>query len=281
MIFTTNCGTIDISGGFGAGPKGGLPLGSAYTKSAALFSIRSFEPITTNYGKLIIVGTNNILDLGSQWLQDSILDNNAWSIEPLESNTETRLVQFIEIQSNENNIWTLDIYFDGELSYNKEYKLSTIAFDNCNEVVFTSTSEIIYNKTGIDINEGIVDLANPQILKDGTILGTHVPTSNGDLLLDRGISSLRKRILRRLSTSIGNFYHLPSYGFAPGVKTTLTADVATRIAAKARAQILKEPDVKNCKVQVLSTQVYNVIGLNCLVQTDQYDEISIKLNKDL
>jgi hypothetical protein len=99
------------------------------------------------------------------------------------------------------------------------------------------------------------DIANPQ---DGTAqqaprpisLGTFNVDDTGDYALDQGLTSLKKRILRRLVTAVGGFAHLPGYGVGiPAMgKKLARAAVLSKKAADAQAQILLEPEVATCSV---------------------------------
>lgn len=124
------------------------------------------------------------------------------------------------------------------------------------------------------------DLANPQnraALLDPVPdpnnplnLGTFVVDDTGDYAFDEGLTSLKKRILRRLVTSPGRFAHLPGYGV--GIpdhgKRLAQAAVIAQLTTSAEAQIALEPEVAKVRVRaVLDAQHPGLVRFQVLVRT--------------
>jgi hypothetical protein len=85
-------------------------------------------------------------------------------------------------------------------------------------------------------------------------LGSFQVDDSGDYAWDAGLTSIKKRILRRGLSSKGAFLHLPStygVGFLDQVKQLGTAHMRDALAADWEAQIRQEPEV--IAVQVTST----------------------------
>jgi hypothetical protein len=105
------------------------------------------------------------------------------------------------------------------------------------------------------------DVANPFLEKDALqfppSLGTYQFTDTGDLANDFGVSSLRKRVFRRVSAAVGDFFHLPGYGagVTPRLKRLVRVDEIQRIQSRVRAQVAREPEVRDVAVKV-----YQVTG---------------------
>jgi len=108
------------------------------------------------------------------------------------------------------------------------------------------------------------DFANPQSARDvvgvtpsaaSAVLGTFQVDDTGDYAADRGMASLKKRILRRLTTRKGAFRHLPGYGVGfPGVVKLLSRPgVAAALAADAEDQIRQEPEVQSVSVRLVQS----------------------------
>lgn len=72
----------------------------------------------------------------------------------------------------------------------------------------------------------------------------------GDLANHSGWAYRRKRIIRRAVTSIGSIFHLPGYGFGQPLKTLIRESDAGRLRSVVRAQVLKEPDIIDARVDV-------------------------------
>lgn len=104
------------------------------------------------------------------------------------------------------------------------------------------------------------DIANPQTLDmmqaslprpHASLLATYSADDTGDYAFDQGMTSLKKRLYRRIFTRKGTFAHLPP-GYGLGIqdyaKQLGTAAVQSRIATDAEAQFSEEPEVAKCRV---------------------------------
>jgi len=123
------------------------------------------------------------------------------------------------------------------------------------------------------------DLSNPQILRDAVLvdpppLGTFQINDRGDYSNASGRAYLRKRILRRAVTQIGEYFHLAGYGFAEPQKGTISPDLLRRLQTRAQTQIAREPDVKAVRVsaRLASDQAPGIVVLDIRVE-DRYGEI--------
>jgi len=74
--------------------------------------------------------------------------------------------------------------------------------------------------------------------------------SNGDIAIQDGAVSLRKRIYRRIFTTPGDFAFLPTYGAGVQVKALARPSTIQDLANLINAQILEEPDVTDSGTQV-------------------------------
>lgn len=198
------------------------------------------------------------------------LDARMWRLTP-EPGVTARLVQHVEATST-----GAIVYSDGQLQPGGQYELRLLTpgvdTSGCDALDVVGR---VLSKGAIAIDApqsparlaGIVDLANPQLSIDAgnlglSTLGGMQADASGDLASDYGIHSLRKRIIRRLTTQPGSFFHLPTYGAAPKVKGLLRADDAKRLELRFRAQILQEPDVADALVRVvLSAVATNVLSV--------------------
>lgn len=105
------------------------------------------------------------------------------------------------------------------------------------------------------------DLANPQFAGSvvnasavpGALLGSFVADSSGDYGTDDGLTSYRKRVLRRVFTRKGAFAHLPGYGVSvpAHVKQLGRPSDRAAFAADAEAQIALEPETEACEVALV------------------------------
>lgn len=107
------------------------------------------------------------------------------------------------------------------------------------------------------------DLANPQTREAAATslprpnaantLGTFGVADDGDYALDQGVTSMKKRIVRRLFTRKNGFAHLVGYGVdVPSYAKMLASPSAiSTLRADAEAQVGQEPDVQKVTVQVV------------------------------
>lgn len=112
------------------------------------------------------------------------------------------------------------------------------------------------------------DIANPQLVRDAGVidpppLGQYQINDRGDFALDSHLQSLRGRILRRAQTLRGGFFHLPDYGFARGIKEPIRPTDLVALAADAKIQVEREPEVIRATVNM--QQLRNAPGV--VVQT--------------
>lgn len=108
------------------------------------------------------------------------------------------------------------------------------------------------------------DIANPQTLgalfdplpeagkRSDSLLGTYRADGTGDLAMDVGLTSFKKRVFRRLTTKKGRFGHLPDYGvtLVNSVKMLARPGVTDALAADAEEQIRMEPETEAVSVRV-------------------------------
>lgn len=120
-----------------------------------------------------------------------------------------------------------------------------------------------------------LDVANPQLMQDAqqrdgqdAPLGSFQINQRGDYALEANPHYLRKRIIRRATTRLGQFFHLPGYGFGQPLKGRLSPSVLRSIQGEALRQIQQEPDVATASVRVrqASAQNPNILVLDIKVQ---------------
>lgn len=108
------------------------------------------------------------------------------------------------------------------------------------------------------------DIANPQTLSglldplpvttDSRILGTYPVDETGDIAFDEGLASYKKRVIRRLTTRLGAFAHLPTYGVTifQRIKQLARPGLIQQLAQEAREQIMQEPETQACSVRIIT-----------------------------
>lgn len=245
----TGCCILQDGAGSGAGAFGSMPMGSEV--QGAAFGLCSATPISANELKVCFDG-----DVGepNPCKKDDPTNRRSWELIPLNPGICTRLVQRVIL---EDGCFTL--IFDGPLCCGEPYRLQTeLAQVGCDQINFTALCiDPRAKEADVRSDDGfLVDIANPFLPGDAQqkgaflALGTYEITDTGDLAKDRGVSSLRKRIYRRIATATDQFFHLKGYGSELEIKALIKPDRIARLQEKLRTQILREPEVFDAQVRI-------------------------------
>lgn len=100
---------------------------------------------------------------------------------------------------------------------------------------------------------------------------------SGDIALHEADASLRKRILRRIVSSPGEFAHLPGYGVGVRVKALAKTGDVQNMANNVAAQVRQEPDVvqASCTAKVdVNVQGGSVILLQVFAERREAKDAS-------
>jgi hypothetical protein len=110
---------------------------------------------------------------------------------------------------------------------------------------------------------------------EGNLSGTLIIKA-GDYALVDGAALLRKLIIRRLTTTPGDFFHLPNYGVGLKVKQPIPSGNLVRFRSLVERELLLEPDLGQVTVGI--TQSSNTLTIQVravLVKTGQ--QVSVGL----
>lgn len=241
-----SCGGAFGSMGVGSGPFG----------SGSSMEIVSADQVALNAVDVTFSVAPEAFDPATYW--DALNPAN-WTLSVLSpADAELRDVQIVERRSS----LVLRVYFDGPLTGHATYRLtiSSLVRDIYGVSMAPSCTAIDFDCFGlirvppaVARRDARTDIANPFVVSDAPQdgpLGTFQVDQQGDLMTESGRPYLRKRVLRRVITSAGQFFHLPDYGFAEPVNGMITPDTLRRMQSKAKAQILSEPDVADAAVSV-------------------------------
>lgn len=232
-------------GALGSMSVGSGPLGSA--QLGGLFAAVAVDATT------IDVAT---IPLASPFLLDPL----RWTVVPVGLGDAQVVTAVVEVTSGV--LWRLTVdpgLTLGELEY-------LVAFDDagtglsigsgCLSVAVTSPEAApVFPVPATQVTRQPYDIANPYLVRDAGIidpppLGQMQINDRGDYALDNRLEGLRKRIMRRISTARGGFALLPGYGFGQPIKGTVRPAELKRMAADAKAQVEREPEVIRAQVLV-------------------------------
>ena len=251
--------TEPCGGAFGSGAFGAWPFGSGadlHVDTAAQYSLAAVD--VTFVGAPAAAGP---------YIPGDALNPASWTVTPVSVGAGViRFVQYV-IRLG---VASFRLVLDGTLTplvtyqviaavtLQDEFGMPIVPDLECRTAEFVTFSPArsgIPGAAGLDARN---DLANPQYRFDaqGNLvgLGTLQLDDNGDLAVENGVRYLRKRIVRRLSTAAGEFFHLPQYGAGitqQGQRLARPTQL-TRLAATAQDQIRQEADVQSARVTVSS-----------------------------
>ena len=228
---------------FGAGPFG--------TGSALEIAFARAERVNAAF--VTFTSPPAMSDPATYW--DALNPAN-WTLTAYNPLTATvRLAQYIERV----DAFTARVLFDGPLDSLAFYQIEAAnlqslygvsMLDACAQFVFRALQiarPILTPDAGLSLG---TDVANPWGPSDdpNSKLGTYQITNQGDLELDSGRIYLRKRVIRRVTTGLSGFFHLPDYGTGMPIKGLITPSQLRSVQARANTQIRQEPGVLACSV---------------------------------
>lgn len=235
---------------FGSGPFGSMPFGSG-----GEISIASAEQVTLNSVRVRLLGNPSVKNRGA--IFDALYDRG-WTIEryndPL---VHVPLVYWVEREDSVTVVLQLDAPLDGP---DKRYRvvmseaMAPGSEPSDREFIFSTFGaprEFVTSETRRSF-----DVANLPAGDSGPgiepALGTFQYAADGDYQNDAGLSNLKKRVIRRLTTKRGSFAHLPNYGLDLPEKGPLRPGVMRLIQSQAIAQVQSEEGVVSATVSVSS-----------------------------
>lgn len=102
----------------------------------------------------------------------------------------------------------------------------------------------------------------------------------GDLANQSGAAYLRKRIVRRLTTALGGFFHLPAYGAGAKLKSKVSESRVSRMEKLMQAQCELEPDVRRARV-VVTLRANSVARVVATIIDAEGESLRVTTNLDL
>lgn len=234
-------------GGLGSGPLGSSPFGSGGTGI-------SFANVLSNR-QVLVCFIDPVKAVNFSALDDA-LNPALWTLQLLRPfGAPVPLAQSVSIPDGETDRKTVIVSLDARLQTGARYEIlaaSTMRMAS-GAVLTCDCAPILGARDAPSTVLRATDIASPQYLQDTMVqasspLATRQITDRGGVGVESGKTYLRKRVARRLSTPRGGFYHLPTYGLRPDIKSLFNDDQLEELERDARVQILEEPDVSSVSV---------------------------------
>lgn len=109
--------------------------------------------------------------------------------------------------------------------------------------------------------QDLADLANDPLT------GTYNLDNSGDIAVQDGLVSLKKRVLRRLQTGKGSYSFLPDYGTKLKLKSLVSVANLGDMQGDMIQQLKQEPDVQNASVQLTLVPLPGILTVDVRVQS--------------
>ncbi len=100
-------------------------------------------------------------------------------------------------------------------------------------------------------------------------------TTDGDWDTQTGVDQVKKKILRRLTTKPGGFFHIPSFGLAIPSKTLLLPSKVLKMQKDVKRQIMQEPGVTDANVSITSDDNGNLFASGTVSVKTQTFELGV------
>ncbi|TAL42188.1 MAG: hypothetical protein EPN91_09025 [Salinibacterium sp.] len=113
-------------------------------------------------------------------------------------------------------------------------------------------------------------------LRYDTFAGTFVLDAKTDIDVQMGLDAVKKRVIRRLISTPGGFYHLRDYGVGLRNKEVYRTTQLSTLQTRVKQQVLQESEILDAKVQVsLVAQNTLVVSLTAKTQTGAGFEMQV------
>lgn len=248
-------------GAAGSGAAGGMPVGSQLY--GGLFDIELVDATT--------------IDVTTISLPSGVANAAYWSVVPVGLGDPQVVTAVLE--QSPGTVWRLTV--DPGLTPGGYPYLVTFDFaaagvvisPGCDSLSVTSEAVIAVSPAALPADQEPWDIANPHLIRDAGIvdpppLGTYQINDRGDLALENRLQGVRKRIMRRIATMPGGFFHLPGYGLAQRLKGLTRPALVKALAAEAQSQVEREPEVTRAAVRVVQLRTApNVLVVSVKART--------------
>lgn len=269
--------------GWGTDDFGLLPYGDAATSigvslsKAAVFSTREVD-----------VTLSNLVQDNSPYLDGDALNPNTWTLQRLDTTAFLNVVSVVQVGTYTYRLTTLEEF--GPVTVTHRVGSTTLKDVGGFLVVAPRNADFLglldEDKATVQRRLGAKqvstqDIANPQVPRGEWFAGTLQIGANGDYVLDSGAALVRKLILRRLMTTPGDFFHLPSYGVGIRTKEPIPAANLGKLKTAVEQQCAQETEIENIAAYLSLSPANGILTIKVkatLKKTGEAIEIGFKSN---
>ena len=172
------------------------------------------------------------------------------------------------------------LFFDAKLKNGCEYRISMSGIETeFGELLGSASAMFVALGSGSASSSSIERNQTDFLNIPGSSAGVQYDSS-GDIANHSGISYLRKRILRRITTVAGGFFHLPAYGAGQKLKGHTSRARQRVLESKIKAQCELEPDVNKVRVVVRNTHA-SIFFVTVVVESADGGSLKVTENIDM
>lgn len=264
--------------GWGFDDLGILPYGDAAAGIGV--SLRSALALAT---RKVEVTVSALAQDNSPYLPGDALNPATWTLQRLDSGVFLNVVSVEQTGTYSYALTTMEEFGPADVMHRVA---STTLKDGSGEAIVAprsadfpgllSSTQVSPDSRLAAQRVAVRDFANAQLPSSPFYAGTLQLDGGGDYKTVDGAEFVKKLIYRRLTTTPGDFWHLPNYGLGLVEKGSIRATDLPRIKQQAEAQALEEPEVEKATASVTldpSTGIVYVKVAAQLRKTGQQIEI--------
>lgn len=239
--------------GWGLDDEGILPYGDSAAAIGA--NIVAAHAIST---REVTVSVSNLVQDSSPFLAGDALNPATWTLQRLDNNVFLHVVNVTQVGTYSYTLLTLEEF--GPVTVTHVVGSTTLhdlgggVINPPRSATFLGILDEVKNTLDDQLaaqKVGARDIANPQLTASPYVSGTLQLGGDGDYQLEKGTPLLKKLILRRLTTTPGDFFHLPNYGIGLRLKEPPPPGDLGRLKVEIEQQILKEPELSDVQATLL------------------------------
>lgn len=236
-----------------------MPIGYAFAPIVIPFEVLFITPINSNTMRVFLSSEPKHV---SALASDDALNRANWSFSILSGPGGAPVVEAVEnplpqpdVVVGNPDVWSVDLRVDRRLLLASEYLVvASSAILAANRVTAMSAPPADRASALGDMRARQRPREAPDAVTPGidiyyeTFEAVWKLDSSGDLAIHGGLSALKKRLIRRLLSSPGGFYHLPRYGAGLRVKELRRTTNLREVERQVLEQVLAEQEVRAAQV---------------------------------
>lgn len=256
---------------------------------------------------LLVAATNRVIVVFDRIPQQadraglrSAINRNNWRLTPIDPTIEgivpaglvvpTRPIGIFRCQPDPDDRRQIHITSDTTMEDGVQYELKAVGDlhgDQCEQFVGTKAFLFVAPLKGPNVSLRTAAIGLFRDLDDGydgklESLGVWRYTDSHDIAMEDELASLRKRIIRIVFTTAGEWASAPDFGASVQMKTLIRPTELQSLSNRIAGQIQKQPDVEaaSATVRVIDVGADRIIELTIRVKPVGQRDLSLEMRLD-